>query len=359
MAAVLAGALLLAGCGGGDDSAEKAAPKGPLPDIECAESGQVRGSGSTAQQNAMKRWMEQYQLACEGVQLVYNPLGSGAGVAQFQRGATTFGGTDEALSAEDVEMTKDVCRGGRAIDLPMAGGPIAIGYHVPGVTNLILDAATLARIFDARITRWNHPSIQRLNPDAKLPDLPVVPVHRADDSGTTQNLNAYLKGAAGDHWPYEASKKWQGRGGQSASGSDAVSTSVTQTEGAIGYFELSFAAKRKIDTVRIATGASEPVAPSTSSASVGIAEAEIAGKGNDLALRFDYKTSAEGAYPIVLVTYEIVCETGNQPESLPALKSFLTYTSSEEGQEQLHSIHYAPLPESVAAQVREVVSTLS
>ncbi|WP_443051443.1 phosphate ABC transporter substrate-binding protein PstS [Streptomyces sp. NBC_00234] len=356
-ASVVAGVLLLTACG--SESDDRSAPAEPVPDIECATSGQVRGSGSTAQQNAMSRWMQQYQLACEDVQLVYNPLGSGAGVAQFQRGATTFGGTDQALDREDVEATKEVCPGGQAIDLPMVGGPIALGYNLPGVTGLVLDAPALARIFDARITRWNDPSIQRLNPGKKLPDLPVVPFHRTDDSGTTQNLNAYLKGAASDEWPYPAGKKWQARGGESAGGSDGVSTAVTQTDGAIGYFELSFAVKRKIDTVRIATGAADPVPPSTTSASVGIAEAKITGRGKDLTLRFDYKTSAEGAYPIVLVTYEIVCDTGNQPDSLPALKSFLTYTASEAGQEQLHSIHYAPLPTSVATQVREVINTLS
>ncbi|MET9957373.1 phosphate ABC transporter substrate-binding protein PstS [Streptomyces sp. NPDC006339] len=359
-----AGVLTLGACGGGGDdggSQDGAASlaSGPLPEIDCATKGKVRGSGSSAQQIAMKRWMQQYQRACQGVQLVYDPLGSGAGVAQFHRGATAFGGTDQALTEEERRVPADVCPGGKAIDLPMVGGTIALGYNLPGVTGLVLDAPTLARVFDARITKWNHPAIQALNPDATLPDLAIVPVHRADDSGTTQNLNAYLKGAAGDRWPYPASKKWQAQGGHSANGSDAVATAVTQTEGAIGYFELSFAVKRKIDTVRIATGAAEPVAPGTQSASAGIAAAKVVGEGKDLRLRFDYKTSAEGAYPIVLVTYEIVCDTGNAPDSLPALKSFLTYTASREGQEELHALHYAPLPESVATQVREVVASLS
>ncbi|WP_418955330.1 phosphate ABC transporter substrate-binding protein PstS [Streptomyces tritici] len=359
-AAVLAGALLLCACGTGG-AAQDAEPSAEesAPDIACADNGLVNGSGSSAQQNAMKRWMQQYQRACPGVRLAYNPLGSGAGVAQFRRGATTFGGTDQALSDEDREVSRDVCGGGRAIDLPMVGGPIALGYHVPGVPGLVLDAPTLAKIFDGRITRWNHPAIKRLNGAAELPDLTIVPVHRADDSGTTQNLNAYLKGAAGSAWPYPAEKKWQARGGHSANGSDGVATAVAQTEGAIGYFELSFAKKRKIDTVRIATGAPEPVAPTTESASLGIATAEVAGEDGDLALEFDYRTKAAGAYPIVQVTYEIVCADGNRPESLPALRSFLGYAASEEGQKELHAIHYAPLPRSVAERVREVVATLS
>ncbi|MEV4945681.1 phosphate ABC transporter substrate-binding protein PstS [Streptomyces sp. NPDC053755] len=359
-ATAVAATLLLTACGAdGGTAAQGAAAAEPVPDIACADAGKVRGSGSSAQQNAMKRWIQQYRLACPGVEVAYNPLGSGAGVAQFQRGATAFGGTDQALSARDVKDSEQVCRGGRAIDLPMAGGPIAIGYHLPGVADLVLDAPTLARLFDSRITRWNDPSIQRLNPGTTLPDLPVVPVHRADDSGTTQNLTAYLRSAARSSWPYPAGKQWQAEGGQSGTGSDGVSAAVSQTEGAIGYFELSFAAKRKITTVRIATGASRPVAPSTESASLGIAEAKIADDGKDLALSLEYTTSAEGAYPIVLVTYEIVCDTGNRPETLPALKSFLAYTAGEEGQRQLPAIHYAPLPESVASQVRQVIGTLS
>jgi phosphate transport system substrate-binding protein len=352
--------MLLAACDTDGSPAIDTSPSDPAAArIECASQGQVPGSGSTAQQNAMTYWIEQYQRACTGVQIKYNPLGSGAGVAQFLRGATSFGGSDGALKPEEVQWSKDVCAGGRAIDLPMVGGPIAIGYNLQDVDDLVLDAPTLAKIFDARITSWDHPDIRRLNPDAKLPSIPVHPVHRSDDSGTTQNLNAYLAGAASDSWPHPVKKSWQGKGGESASGSSGVVSQVQSLDGSIGYFELSFAAAGKISTVKIDTGASRPVAPTPKTASAGMAEAKIAGTGKDLTLKFDYGTSAEGAYPIVQVTYEIVCDTGNQPETLPALKSFLAYTAGEEGQKALPEIHYAPLPDSVAGQVREVIQTLS
>lgn len=307
----------------------------------------------------MEYWIDHYQRACPGVQVAYNALGSGAGVAQFLRGATRFGGTDSALDPEEIEWSADVCPGGHAIDVPMAGGPIAIGYNVSGVDELVLDAKTLAKIFDARITSWNDPDIQRLNPDARLPSLPIRAVHRSDGSGTTQNLNAYLAGAAGREWPHPVVKSWQGKGGESASGSTAVARQVLSQDGSIGYFELSFAASFKISTVRIDTGASRPVGPAPKTASAGMGEARVAGKGKDLTLEFDYGTAAAGAYPIVLITYEIVCDTGNDAATLPALKSFLSYTASKEGQKILPGIHYAPLPQTVADQVREVIRTLS
>ncbi|MGW7363798.1 phosphate ABC transporter substrate-binding protein PstS [Streptomyces sp. NPDC054841] len=341
------------------DSDDRAVTLPPPANIACAQEGKVPGSGSTAQKNAMEHWIKEYQRACPSVRIAYNALGSGAGVAQFMRQATAFGGTDGALKPADVELSRDACPGGKAIDLPMTGGPIAIGYNLNGVDDLVLDARTLAKIFDSEITNWADPAIRKLNPGVELPDLTIQAVHRADDSGTTQNLNAYLSGAAPREWPYPKEKAWQGKGGHSATGSDGVANSVRNTEGTIGYFELSFATGLKIPTVRIATGASRPVAATPETASAGIASAEVVGKNNDLALKLNYATRAEGAYPIVLVTYEIVCDVGNQPETLPALKSFLAYTASEEGQKILPGIHYAPLPDNVAARVRKVIGTLS
>ncbi|MEU0667887.1 phosphate ABC transporter substrate-binding protein PstS [Streptomyces lavendulocolor] len=358
-AAVAGGALLLSACG----STTAVIDDGPEPTrtstIACATRGQLAASGSSAQQNAMKHWMRTYRKACPGVEIRYVPIGSGGGVAQFLRGATVIGGTDSPLKAEEVERSREVCRGGRAIDLPMVGGPIAIGYNLSGVRDVVLDAPTLAKIFDSEITMWNAPEIQRLNPGTRFPATPISTVHRSDESGTTQNLNAYLAGAAPDEWPYPKDKAWQAKGGQAAAGSDGVASRVQVTDGAIGYFELSFAKAKDLPTVRLDTGAPEPVAVSAATASAGIATAHVKGTGQDMALAFDYRTKASGAYPIVLVTYEIVCDTGNQIEVLPALKSFLTYTASAEGQRDLARIHYAPLPDDVAARVRQVVAGLS
>ncbi|AZM57120.1 phosphate ABC transporter substrate-binding protein PstS [Streptomyces sp. WAC 01529] len=362
LAAVLS--LALAGCGfaglgeeDGDDRASGA--PAAVAGIDCAESGKVPGTGSSAQQNAMKYWIKEYERACPGVRIAYNPIGSGAGGAQFLRGATAFGGSDSALKADEVTLSKVVCKGGRAIDLPMVGGPIAIGYDLPGVDDLVLDAPTLAKIFDRQITTWDDKAIQRLNPGAELPSMPIRPVHRSDDSGTTHNFQAYLAGAAPEDWQHPVGKAWQGRGGASASGSSGVATEVTSGLGAIGYFELSFARARHVKTVGIDTGAPAPVKPTPATASAGIAAARVAGKGKDMTLKFRYGASTPGAYPIVQVTYEIVCDKGNQKATLPALKSFLGYIASEAGQEPLSRLHYAPLPESVAGQVRDVVRTLS
>ena len=69
------------------------------------------------------------------------------------------------------------------------------------------------------------------------------------------------------------------------------------------------------------------------------------------ALKLDYTTKAPGAYPIVLVTYEIVCSKGKDPAKAALLKAFLKHFSSPEQQKALETIGYAPLPAEVATKV--------
>ncbi|CAM5244161.1 hypothetical protein SFUMM280S_10111 [Streptomyces fumanus] len=133
---------------------------------------------------------------------------------------------------------------------------------------------------------------------------------------------------------------------------------VTQTSGAISYFELSYA-KDGIKTVDIKTEAAEPVKATVENATAAIGAAKVIGTGKDLALELDYTPSAAGAYPITLVTYEIVCDKGNKAETLPATKSFLNYIASESGQGLLADAGYAPMPDEIITKVRDTISALS
>ncbi|GGX98721.1 phosphate ABC transporter substrate-binding protein PstS [Streptomyces minutiscleroticus] len=362
-AVAVSGALALTACGsddtsgnadGGSKTSTAAASK-----IDCGDAkGQLQASGSSAQKNAVDAWVKAYRTACPGVQINYNPTGSGAGITAFLQGQTAFAGSDSALDSTEIADSKKVCTGGQAVDLPMVVGPIAVGFNVPGVDTLALDAATLAQIFDGKITNWNDDAIAKLNPDAQLPDLKIQAFHRSDESGTTENFTKYLKAAAPKDWKYEPEKAWQAKGGQSASGSSGVAQQVKQTSGAISYMELSYA-KDGIKTVDVKTEATEPVAATAENATKSLTEAKVVGSGKDLALELNYTPSAEGAYPITLVTYEIVCDKGNKAETLPATKSFLNYIASEDGQAQLTEAGYAPVPDDIIGKVRETVSELS
>ncbi|MEU1041973.1 phosphate ABC transporter substrate-binding protein PstS [Streptomyces sp. NPDC005551] len=361
-AVAVSGALALTACGSDDtgkssDGGSSATAGNSA--IKCDDAkGQLQASGSSAQKNAIDAWIKAYSASCKGVQINYNPTGSGAGITAFTQGQTAFAGSDSPLKPEEVTAAKKACDNNNAIDLPMVGGPIAVGYNVPGVDSLTLDAATLAQIFDGKITKWNDEAIAKLNADAKLPSTKIQTFHRSDDSGTTDNFTKYLKAVAPSDWKYSGGKAWQAKGGQSAQGSSGLAQQVKQTEGAISYFELSYAGDG-INTVDLKTEAAEPVKATVENATKAIATAKVAGTGKDLALELNYKPTEEGAYPLTLVTYEIVCEKGNKADTLAATKSFLTYVASEAGQQQLAEAKYAPIPDEIITKVRETISGLS
>ncbi|MER5771646.1 phosphate ABC transporter substrate-binding protein PstS [Streptomyces sp. NPDC001985] len=361
-ALAVSGALVLTACGSDDNASGSGANDGKTSaasNISCeGAKGRLLASGSSAQKNAMDLWVKNYMAACSGVEINYKSSSSGEGIVAFNQGTVGFAGSDSALKPEEVAESKKICKDGQGINLPMVGGPIAIGYNLSGVDDLNLDAATIAKIFNGKIKKWNDPAIAKLNEGASLPDKAIQAFHRSEDSGTTQNLGKYLGATAGADWPYEAEKKWPAPGGQAASGSSGVAAQVKQVDGSIGYFELSYATSQSIPTVSIDTGAAAPVEATSENASKAIAAAKVKGTGKDLALELDYTTKAEGAYPIVLVTYEVVCDSGNKPETLDTVKSFLTYAAGDEGQKVLSGAGYAPIPAEINAKVRETVAGL-
>ncbi|MGW8887232.1 phosphate ABC transporter substrate-binding protein PstS [Streptomyces sp. NPDC055749] len=363
-ALAVSGALVLTACGSDNNTGSETGGTGEktsaASNIKCdGAKGQLLASGSSAQKNAMDLWVKNYMAACSGVEINYKSSSSGEGIIAFNQGTVGFAGSDSALKPEEVAESKKICKTGQGINLPMVGGPIAVGFHLEGVDSLTLDASTLAKIFDNKIKKWNDPAIAKLNDGVKLPDKAIQAFHRSEDSGTTQNLGKYLGAAAPSDWKYEAEKKWPAPGGQAASGSSGVAAQVKQVDGSIGYFELSYASSQSITTVDINTGGAAPVKATSENASKAIAAAKVKGTGKDLALDLDYTTKAEGAYPLVLVTYEVVCDSGNKAETLSTVKSFLTYTASDEGQKVLTDAGYAPIPTEINAKVRETVAGLS
>jgi phosphate transport system substrate-binding protein len=241
----------------------------------------------------------------------------------------------------------------------MVVGPIAVVYNVGGLTNLQFKAATLAGIFAGKITTWNDPAIAADNPGVSLPSTKITPVHRADSSGTTDNFTNYLTQTAGSAWTFNHDKVWHAPGGDAEQGSDGVSKFLSSTDGAIGYVEWSFATLNNLNMAKIFNGAGEWSSLTADSAGKTIAGAKVVGTGNDLQMNIDYSTNTAGAYPIVLVTYEIVCDKGNPAGSLNLLKSFLGYTSSTAGQGTLTAVGSAPLPESVRSKVAAAVASMS
>jgi phosphate transport system substrate-binding protein len=364
-AVAVVGALSLAACGtddntGANSSGSSSASAPAAAGNDNGLSGTLNAAGSSAQANAIDQWKKDFQAKNSGVSLNYQPSGSGAGVQAFIAGTVDFAGSDSALKDDKGEPAQaDArCKTGKAINIPMVTGPIAVVYNLPGVDGLQLSPKTLGGIFNSTITKWDDAAIKADNPDAKLPSTPIQAFHRADESGTSDNFTKFLKATAG--WPYEPAKAWPAEAkGQGSKGSDGIASSVKSTEGAISYVELSFAENSQLQKGKVANGAGEFVELSTDSAAKTVETAEVTGTGNDLKLSIDYATKTAGAYPIVLVTYEITCEKGLAPEQAKLVKEFLTYTSSDEGQAALKDLGYAPLAGELLTKVRTAVGAIS
>jgi len=318
--------------------------------ISCA-AGSIKAQGSSAQTNAVNAWIRNYQVSCPDATIEYDSTGSGAGLRAFIAGTGDFAGSDSALTSADQPRADARCRTGPAIHLPMVIGPIALAYNVAGVGDLRLRPATLAKIFAGAVSRWNDPAIVADNPGTPLPSTPIRTVHRSDSSGTTDNFTTFLAATAAGDWTFGAAGTWSAPGGSAQRGSNGVAATIARSDGAIGYIEASYARFHNLATARIGNGAGEFVALTDEAAGRTVAGAKSAG---DLRLEIDYWTTAAGAYPIVLVTYEVVCQSGT-PE---LVKSFLTYTASPAGQAAATRLGYAPLPEQLRDRVAAAVTAL-
>ena len=325
--------------------------------FSCA-TGSLRSSGSTAQGKVMEQWISDFNSKCEANLNAYGGGGSGKGIADFIANQVDFAGSDSALNADQASQAKSTrCAGNDAINLPMVTGPIALAYNLSGVDKLILTPQVLAGIFGGTIANWNDPKIAAINPGVTLPSLAIQAVHRAEDSGTTENFTKYLAAASGGGWTAAPGKSWTAPGGVAAQGSDGVSKQIKSTDGSIGYVEWGFAQDDGLSVAQIDNGGGA-VELTAESAGAAVAAATVAGTGKDLALKLDYATKTAGAYPVILVTYEIVCSAGNTGDIGPLLKSFLGYTSTD-GQASLDELGAAPLPAEIQTQVIASVQTIS
>ena len=239
----------------------------------------------------------------------------------------------------------------------MVTGPIAVAYNVKGVDKLILTPAVTAKIFNGLIKTWNDPAIAAINPGVTLPAQAIKVFFRSDESGTTDNFTKYLKAAAPSDWPAEPGKKWTGKG-EGKEKSAGVANAVKATDGGVTYAEWSYAKDNKLGIAQIDNG-SGPVELTGESVGKAVTAATQTGQGNDLKLKLDYATKEAGAYPILLVTYEIVCSKSKDSAKATLTKAFLKSFAAADMQTKLQAIGYAPLPAEIQAKVTTAIEALS
>src|SRR5829696_2579117 len=335
---------------------------GSASGLSCPE-GKLAAEGSSAQGNAITEVIANYNPECgDKASIEYNPTGSGAGIKSFYNGLVDFAGSDSALKTEEkdgvVEADKatERCQGNPAWNLPMVTGPIAFAYNIDGVDKLVLNAKVLAGIFNGSIKTWDDEKIAKLNSGVELPSEKITVFFRSDESGTTENTTKFLSKAGHGAWKEEPSKTWSGTG-EGKNKSSGVAEGVTNTKNSISYMEWSYAKDNNLKMAQLDSG-SGPVELTGASVSKALGEAKVTGSDNDLALALKYTENAEGAYPALLVTYEIVCSKGLAADKTAIVKDFLTSFSSAETQGSLEELGYAPLPDELLTKVKASVAAI-
>ena len=321
-------------------------------------SGSLVGAGASSQQAAMQGWTAGYSGVQPGVTVSYDPVGSGGGREQFTAGGIDFAGSDAPLDEEELVAARARC-GGEVFELPNYISPIAVVYSLEGVEELNLSPATLAGVFDRRITTWNNPAIVADNPGATLPDLPITPVNRSDESGTTENFTEYLAAAAPEAWPHEPDGEWPVEGGEAAQGNSGVVAAVAGGQGTVGYADLSQAGD--LGVARIGVG-EQFVAPTPQAAAAVVEGSEpLPGRGPyDFALELERTTGESGEYPIVLVSYHLGCIRYEDQPTADLVADFMSYVVSEEGQAAAAEVAgSAPISDALRAQARTAIDAIS
>lgn len=323
-------------------------------------SGNLVGAGASSQDAAQQAWIAGFQTANPDVTIDYDPSGSGAGRETFLEGASAFAGSDRAFKDEEI------AEGGFAacapdtdlVELPLYISPIAVIFNLEGVDSLNLDAATIAGIFAGTITTWNDPAIAGQNPDVELPATAITPVHRSDDSGTTENFTEYLGAVAPDVWTWEADGVWPIEAGEAAQGTSGLVDAVTNGTGTIGYADASRAGD--LGTVAVQVGGDYvEYSPEAAAAIVDASPLAEGRAATDLAIEIDRTTEEAGVYPIVLVSYLIGCAEYAEPDNVELVKSYFSYMASEEGQDvAAEAAGSAPISDSLREQVMTAIDAI-
>lgn len=358
-AIITAGALALTACGNDPASSDSGSTTAGDDAAAASDlSGTLAGSGATSQESAQNAWIAKFGEKNPDVDLSYDPVGSGGGRKAFLEGGVQFAGSDSAMTDEERTEAKTKC-GADAYDLPLYISPIAVVYNLPAVKTLQLSPATVAKIFDGKITTWNDAAIAADNPGVTLPATAITPINRSDESGTTKNFTDYLSKTAKADWPYDASGNWPKQGTQSAQGTSGVVQAVQAGEGTIAYADHSAAGSLGVAKIKVGEKFVEPTAEGAAK----VVEESPKTEGlpeHDLAIDLKRDTTTDGAYPLLLVSYIIVCSKYADAEKGKLVKAYVGYIASADGQKvAADEAGSAPLSDSLRTDVEAAVKAIS
>jgi phosphate transport system substrate-binding protein len=318
--------------------------------------GTISGAGATFPAPVYDEWGSRFKSKT-GTTVNYNPLGSGAGIAQFTAGTVDFGASDAFMKDSEVAAAKQK---GEPVHVPTVFGAITVSYNLSGVSKgLKLDGKTIADIFLGKVKKWDDPEIKGLNPDKQLPSTAITVVHRSDESGTTKLFTSFLADT-NPEWKSKVGTdktvKWPT--GTGAAKNAGVAAGVKQTDGAVGYVEQAYALQNSFTTADVKNKAGQFVEPSLDSTT---AAGENITIPPDLRFSAINKSSNPKAYPIAsatfLLVYQDMCKAGVPQDRAQGVVNWLNYALGD-GQKVAPELQYAALTSDLDAQAKAKVDGL-
>ena len=297
------------------------------------------------------KWFSEYHKLHPDVEINYQSIGSGGGIRQVLAQTVDFGASDGPMTDEQLGQAKV-----KILHIPTVLGAVVPAYNVPGISaDLRFSPKTIADICLGKVTTWNDKEIAADNPGVKLPGQTIIVVHRSDGSGTNYIFTDYLSKVSPE-WKNEVGKgtsvKWPV--GLGAKGNEGVAGMVRQMDGSFGYVELIYAVQNHIPYGLIRNAAGTWTKASLDGATA--AAASVKNMPADFRVSI---TNAPGkdAYPISSFTWLLIPVQAKDPQRAKILVDFVDWML-DNGEKMTEDLAYAPLPDSVAAKVRETVKQI-
>lgn len=295
-----------------------------------------------------ERYIAEFKKSNPDIEVSYQGVGSGAGIRQVIARTVDFGGSDAAMTDEDMAKVKN----GGVILVPTAGGAVAVVYNLPFVPNLKLSRDVLPDIFTGKIKKWNDARIAKINPGANLPDSEIKPVVRADGSGTsfifTNHLSA-ISSSFKSEVGVGTAPKWPGNP-LKGKGNPGVAKGVSGAEGTIGYVEYAYAKQNKIQTALVENKKGQFLPPSIRDTNKALSTVVIPANNRV------FVGDPDDGYPIAGLTWLMVYKQYDDPQKAAAIKKFVTWILND-GQKYNSELDYVRIPAKDAQRIASEVNS--
>jgi phosphate transport system substrate-binding protein len=299
----------------------------------------LSGAGSTFALPVLATWARAY-LTETGLIVRYRAVGSATGIKLIKSSKIDFGASDAPMKPDELDAAD-------MIQFPLVIGGVVpvVNIRAVGPGQLRLSGPVLAKIFLGKIAYWDDRAIADLNPQLELPHQPIVPVHRAGDSGTRYIFSDYLA---------KVSPEWKDRpqlnspaqvlAGIGSSGSELIAAFTAAREGAIGYVEYTYAKEHKLAYVLLENDEGNFVAPSVRSFKSAAANADWSNAPSFQLLLTNQR--GQESWPIAGSTFVLTYKHQYQPDSGAAMFQFFNWVYRN-GVNLADDMDYAPIPHPV------------